>query len=202
MEAVIESPDSDAVGSVAISVVHKLPGRLRLHLSDWSEDEREYLEQIIGRVRGVRRVRADSRTGNVLIHYDAAFTDQRAVLDGVRNAMILAGWPARMESGTSISDRGAYHALPRFAGHPAPDPGQIVMPVLHLLYSASPVGVALHLGEIARALNRKLHPCRVALPVLYLICSFSTVGIVLHVGELIWTLAPFAVPNQRVQDGV
>jgi hypothetical protein len=201
MEAVIENSDSNTV-SVAISVEHNLPGRLRLHLSDWSQEERECLEQIIGRVRGVRSVRANSRTGNVLIYYDTAFTDQRAVLDGVRNAMILAGWPARMESGTSISDRGAYHALPRVAGHPAPDPGRIVMPVLHLLSSASPVGVALHLGEIPWALNRKLHRGRVAILVLHLICSFSTVGIVLHLGELIWALAPFVVPNQRVPDGV
>jgi hypothetical protein len=202
MEMVIENSDSDAVSSVAISVVHKLPGRLRLHVSDWSEDEREYLEQIIERVRGVRSVRANSRTGNVLIYYDKAYTGQGAVLDGVRNTMILAGRPARMGSGTSISDRGAYHALPRVAGQTVPDPSRIVMPVLHLVYSASPVGVSLHLGEIAWALNRKLHPGRVALPVLHLIFTFSTVGIVLHVGELIWALAPFVVPNQRVQDGV
>lgn len=197
MHALIEKSDSDAGSAVAISVVHQLPGRLRLHLSDWSGDEREYLEQIIGKVRGVQRVRASARTGNVLIHYDTALTDQRALLDALQNAMTLAGWPASMESRTSISGRETDPA--RLEGQPSPDPSRIVLPVLHLVYSASPVGVALHLGEIAWVLHRRLHPGRLAVPVLHLAFSYSTVGIVLHVGELMWALAPFAVPNRRVR---
>jgi hypothetical protein len=202
MDVVTESPDGDAVGSVAMSVIHALPGRLRLHLSDWSGEKPENLQEIIGSVRGVRDVRADSQTRNVLIHYYPAVTDQPAVLDGVQNSMFLAGWPTRMESGTINSDHDAYRALTRVAGDQAPDPSRIVLPVLHLVYSASPVGVAMHLGEITWALNRKLHAGRVALPVLHLIFSFSTIGIVLHLGELIWALAPFGVPDRRVQDGV
>lgn len=68
---------------------------------------------------------------------------------------------------------------------------------LRLVYSGSPIGVVMHLGEITWALNRKLHPGRVAMPVLHLLFAFSLVGVVLHVGELIWALAPFVVPDQR-----
>jgi hypothetical protein len=194
MEAVIERSHNDTPSGVAISVVHRLPGRLRLHLSNGSEDEREYLEQIIARARGVRSVRANSLTGNVLIHYDTASTDEPAVLDVVRNALIVAGRTARIESDAAVSGRGGYHAVSPVTGRPAPDPSRIVMPVLHLVYSATPVGVAMHLGELAWALKRRLHPGHVAVPVLHLVFAYSTVGIVIHAGELIWALAPFTRP--------
>lgn len=201
MYALIENSDSDAENAVTISVVHQLPGRLRLHVSDWSENDREDLERTIEVVRGVQRVQANARTGNVLILYDTAITDQRAVLEAVQSALTLSGWPVLMEPGTDVSDRGASHVLRHAGVLPAPNPGRVVMPVLHLVYSASPVGVALHLGEIGWVLNRKQHPGRLAMPVLHLAFSFSTIGIVLHVGELMWALAPFAVPGRGIRAG-
>jgi hypothetical protein len=67
-----------------VQVLHRLPGRVRLHLPGWSGQGPEELEQTLRRVPGVHAARADGLTGNVLIHFDfraVGETELTAVLE-------------------------------------------------------------------------------------------------------------------------
>ena len=62
-------------GDARPSVVHSLPGRLRVHLPRYATHGR----RLAGRVRhlpGVTRARANPLTGNVLIEFDPRATDE------------------------------------------------------------------------------------------------------------------------------
>jgi hypothetical protein len=61
-------------------VLHSLPGRVRLHLPDWSGSDPASLDRCFHRVPGVRRVRANPVTGNVLIEYDTRLVKVSSLL--------------------------------------------------------------------------------------------------------------------------
>ncbi len=156
MYELIDETASNFIESIDVSVVHSLPGRIRIHLHNCADDEWKRIEQTIGRVQGVQRVRANRLTGNLLINYDTAFTHGQIVLDAV-----------------------------------------LVMPMLHLLYSCSPLGTGMHLGEIVWALKRNRPAVRAVIPALHILCSFEPLGLALHIGELAWALAPFVLRGRR-----
>jgi len=78
-------------------VVHRLPGRLRLHvplLTDLPDDWLEVatsVERIVASANGVRRVRADRRTGSLLIAYDPTALGEADVLGYLRSLLGLLG---------------------------------------------------------------------------------------------------------------
>lgn len=59
---------------------HKVRGRLRVHVPGLAGSHPQAVEERLGRLAGVRGVRANSLTGNVLIHFDPATTEERALL--------------------------------------------------------------------------------------------------------------------------
>ncbi|MBV9282571.1 MAG: hypothetical protein JOZ41_21040 [Chloroflexi bacterium] len=187
MHTTIEREKSSVSDGMEVSIVHALPGRLRVHLSGWRGSE-EQVERALAAAPGVRSVRASSLTGNVLISFDAARTDQHAVLAAVGRA---AGGRPGPAVRADLGPRGGWKG--GAARDRAPDPSRVVLPVLHLVYSCSPTGVGLHLAEIAWVLVRRRNRIHLGLPVLHLICGCSPVGAALHVGELAWALAPFLV---------
>ncbi len=66
-------------------VLHALPGRVRLHLPWWEGQGKRIIETHLRQVEGVRNVQANAATGNVLIQFDPAVTDEQAVLAAVRD---------------------------------------------------------------------------------------------------------------------
>jgi cation-transporting ATPase I len=76
-------------------LVHAIPGRVRVHLPAWSGQEQHDLESQVGQEPGVRSVRANPLTRNLLIHFDPAAMDEEGVLTAVR-ALVLG--PSARES--------------------------------------------------------------------------------------------------------
>jgi cation-transporting ATPase I len=74
--------------SVAVAeefrILHTLPGRLRLHLPEWSGQGKRGIEAHLRNMQGIRSVQANSVTGNVLIQYDPAVMNEQAILAEVR----------------------------------------------------------------------------------------------------------------------
>ncbi len=186
--AMINVPDSTARDGLQVTLLHALPGRMRFHLSAWPTGGQEYIEAIIARVRGVQSVRTNHVTGNVLVYFNTALTDHQTLLDAARVALLLAPSP--------IHTRVAVGTDPQPADE-GPDSIRLVLPMLHLVYSCSPLGVAMHLGEIGWAIKCR-HPGRVVLPILHLICSFNPLSLLLHLGELGWALTPFILLPQKI----
>jgi cation-transporting ATPase I len=58
-----------------------IPGRIRVHLPQWSGKGGRHLEQRIRTVPGVRRVEANPLTANILIGFDPGTTNERSLLD-------------------------------------------------------------------------------------------------------------------------
>ncbi|HEU4974864.1 MAG TPA: HAD-IC family P-type ATPase [Baekduia sp.] len=67
----------------AASVVHATPGRVRVHLADWSGEAPERLHAALRALPGVVDASARPATGNVVVRYDPAVTDAAALLDAV-----------------------------------------------------------------------------------------------------------------------
>ena len=63
-----------------LRVLSLIPGRMRLHLPGWTARDLDEIEDRLGRVQGVKSVRANRLTGNVLIHFDPRTTDEQALL--------------------------------------------------------------------------------------------------------------------------
>jgi len=61
-------------------VVHELPGRLRIHAPEWAQLPGGRLEQRLGSLPGVARVRASTSTGNVLVCFDSSQLQRDRVL--------------------------------------------------------------------------------------------------------------------------
>ncbi|HET8629043.1 MAG TPA: hypothetical protein VFL91_16600, partial [Thermomicrobiales bacterium] len=72
-------------------VLRALPGRVRVHLPEWSGQGEHALEARLRQIPGVRSAQANPLTRNVLIGFDPAATDQQRVLDAVRAAEPPAG---------------------------------------------------------------------------------------------------------------
>ena len=62
------------------SLVHSVPGRLRVHLPELSPQNRRDLENALRHQPGIQSVQANPDTGNVLIRFSTALTDSRTVL--------------------------------------------------------------------------------------------------------------------------
>ncbi|MBE3558626.1 MAG: HAD-IC family P-type ATPase [Ktedonobacteraceae bacterium] len=64
-------------------VLHVIPGRIRIHVAGWSAQEKRGLERQLSQVPGISRVQANPLTGNILIHFDPAVTDEQAILQAI-----------------------------------------------------------------------------------------------------------------------
>ncbi len=65
-------------------LIHMLPGRARLHVPGWSERTQRLLTPRLLQLSGVRRVRGNPLTGNVLVLFDPAATSAETILTGLR----------------------------------------------------------------------------------------------------------------------
>jgi hypothetical protein len=64
----------------SFTVVHSIPGRIRIHIPDWRNLELGALERRIRLVPGVRTVAVNSLTQNVLIRFDSKVVARDRVL--------------------------------------------------------------------------------------------------------------------------
>ncbi len=64
-------------------LVHALPGRVRIHVRVEPGQSSADLEAAVDRLPGVRSVQANMLTGNVLVRYDPAVTNDRALLSAL-----------------------------------------------------------------------------------------------------------------------
>jgi len=83
------------------TVVHTLPGRLRVHLPGWSGVDRAPVEAYLAHLPGVCSARATPMTGNVLITDDPRVTDAPTLL-----MMLCATQRARRRVGAAGLTRG------------------------------------------------------------------------------------------------
>ena len=74
--------------SVAVAeeprVLHSLPGRIRVHLPGWSGQGKRDIEKQLRQVWGVRSVQANPLTGNILVQFDPAITNEQTIIELVR----------------------------------------------------------------------------------------------------------------------
>ena len=83
-------------GLSRVRVVHRLPGRVRLHiplLAHVPEDWRGTLtiiEQVLRIPEGISEIRMEPRTGNVLIIYDAHLLMEQDILETLRAVLAWA----------------------------------------------------------------------------------------------------------------
>jgi hypothetical protein len=75
-------------------VRHALRGRLRVHVPNLIGSDRHAVERRLGRLTGVRSVRANPLTDSVLIHFDPATTDEGALLAHLRALPAAESEPA------------------------------------------------------------------------------------------------------------
>jgi hypothetical protein len=72
-------------------IVHKLPGRVRVHLPGWEGQGQRGLEARLRGIRGVNDVRSSTLTRNVLVRFDPDAADDESVLAAVRTLESDAG---------------------------------------------------------------------------------------------------------------
>jgi cation-transporting ATPase I len=63
-----------------IRVLHTVPGRMRVHLPGWAEQDKRTIETRFRQVHGIYSVQANALTGNILIHFDSTVTNKQALL--------------------------------------------------------------------------------------------------------------------------
>src|SRR5260370_20117176 len=66
-------------------VIHTTPGRLRVHVPGWSGQGERLLEAQLRQLQGVRSVRANPLTSNVLVQFDTRVLNEPALLREVDN---------------------------------------------------------------------------------------------------------------------
>jgi hypothetical protein len=66
-----------------VRVIHRLPGRIRIHLSDRSWLYEHDLEASLGKFHGISQVNANAQTGNVLVTYDPMHTCETVILASI-----------------------------------------------------------------------------------------------------------------------
>lgn len=64
-------------------VLHTVPGRMRVHVPEWSGQGKQNLEAELHQVQGVRSVQANPLTGNILIQFDPHATNKQTILQAV-----------------------------------------------------------------------------------------------------------------------
>jgi hypothetical protein len=147
---------------------HAMRGRLRVYLPGLTDSQRQPIEIRLGRLAGVRHVRANPLTGSVLVQFDPATTDETAVLAELR-PLPAAEPPARGASPLPLVLRlagvvvgGALLLARRFGQWTEALPGgrapATVVSVLGFLVSTPPARAALEhcLGPGAAELLRSL----------------------------------------------
>ncbi len=67
-------------------ILSSIPGRIRIHLPNWSGHGQRSLEQRVRKLPGVRRVEANSLTGNILVGFDQQTTTEGAILSALNQA--------------------------------------------------------------------------------------------------------------------
>jgi magnesium-transporting ATPase (P-type) len=97
-------PPTAPAPAEGLEVVHSSRGRLRVHLRHWSGREARRIEARLRACPGARAVEANPWTGNVLIVFDAAVTDEPALLRA------LGALPARPAPQRTEPARPAQHA--------------------------------------------------------------------------------------------
>lgn len=75
----------DVVIAKEARIVHTMPGRLRVHLPNWSGQGMHLLEAHIRRLQGVRHVRAHPLTGNVLVQFNPLEVKEATLLAEVQS---------------------------------------------------------------------------------------------------------------------
>ncbi len=73
------SAETDAAAG-APRVIHSLPGRVRVHLPHFSDQDPGVLERRVCEVQGVQRVRANAHTRNVLVQFDRTAATEDVIL--------------------------------------------------------------------------------------------------------------------------
>src|SRR5258706_14371983 len=63
-----------------LSVLHTVPGRVRIHLPEWSGAGKRSLEANLRQVEGVRGVQASTVTRNILIQFDPTVASEQNLL--------------------------------------------------------------------------------------------------------------------------
>ncbi len=144
------------------TVLHALPGRLRVHLPPRSEAELRRLVITLQALPAVRSARATPLTGTVLVHFDARALDT-ATLEALicapprtpaasrtRGVARERRWEKRvaLRRRSRPTSRGRTRAT---TATPPPRPTRVLWPLIHLLFCASPLGLALHVGEVCWA---------------------------------------------------
>src|SRR5436309_4831142 len=73
--------------SVAVAekprVLHTIPGRLRVHVPGWEGQGKRSIETELRQIQGVQSVQANALTGNILVQFDPAVTNEQAILGTV-----------------------------------------------------------------------------------------------------------------------
>jgi calcium-translocating P-type ATPase len=82
------------VAAEAPRVLHAVPGRLRVHLPEWSGREQRRLETSLHAVDGVRSARANPLTGNVVIEFDPRPGQQERILTALSELRAPSSAPA------------------------------------------------------------------------------------------------------------
>src|SRR6266480_2956537 len=65
-------------------ILHTTPGRVRIHMPDWSGQGKRALEGQLRQVPGIHSVEANALTGNILIHFVATATNEQDILEMVQ----------------------------------------------------------------------------------------------------------------------
>jgi calcium-translocating P-type ATPase len=72
--------------SVKPRILSSIPGRIRIHLPEWPGNGGRRLERRVRILPGVKRVEANSLTGNILIGFDPHATNESTLLAALSNA--------------------------------------------------------------------------------------------------------------------
>lgn len=107
-----------APASEEVSILHALPGRLRVHLSAWSGGDHRRLEKELRQVAGVERVAANRLTRNVLVVFDHQRVSRDRLLGELRRAQ------SRRRDTTELTE--VEERLPSVLREWPVDPGQRV----------------------------------------------------------------------------
>jgi hypothetical protein len=72
--------------SGSLPILSLVPGRVRVHLPGWTEENWEGIESRLRQINGVETVQANPRTGNALIYFDHRTTTEAKLLRELRQA--------------------------------------------------------------------------------------------------------------------
>ncbi len=97
-------------------ILHTIPGRLRVHLPGWGGQGKRNIETRLRQVEGVQNVQANALTGNVLIQFDPAVTNEQSILAVVNALVTIEPVPLKTnhplhQQSVKSKDRPYAHAL-------------------------------------------------------------------------------------------